>query len=195
MNFFATPLLKFCLLGSLALPLTAASPGASAQIESASTGYTVEFSCVKGEGNSFTLTLRTEGFKGCRLETWKAPQEGVRRNAMIFPQRADGSVRGSLIQELNPEDEGRLTVRLVDLVEPTRELWLVLAPTTTLGSGRIQLLAAGSVTPNMPVICKTWCFRAILDCTSGRQISRCCDQSGPLIYNDTGCTIICTSCP
>lgn len=159
-------------------------------------GYVLDYSYSLGNDNAVSLNLRMEGFKGFRAETWMGVDLGVRRNAMIFPVRSDGSAHGSIIQSMKPEDEGRLTLRFVDNENPERVFWLVLAPTETLSTGRVRLYGSvAPITPNLPVLCKSWCITAEMTCTSGREVTKCCDQNGPLIYNDVACSISCTSCP
>lgn len=159
-------------------------------------GYILDYSYSLGKDNAVSLNLRMEGFNGFRAETWRGVDVGVRRNAMLFPMRVDGSSRGTIIQELKTEDEGRLILRFVDNENPERAFWLVLAPKETLSTGRVRFFgSAAMITPNLPVFCKSWCLRAEMTCTSGREVTKCCDQNATVIYNDTACSISCTSCP
>lgn len=133
------------------------------------TEYILDYSYSPGKDNAVSMNLRMEGFNGLRAETWSGVDVGVRCNAMLFPMRVDGSSRGSIIQWLKTEDEGRPTLRFVDIETPGKAFWLVLAPNETLSTGRVRFFCSvATITANWPVGCKSWCSRAEMTCTSGR---------------------------
>lgn len=129
------------------------------------------------------------GFASFRIERWSSNRQ-ARLSALETGPRADGTpARATLLLAPKPEDGGTYTFRITDQGQSLPPIWLVV------GQGGAERGGRAVVKVSSPDSgCRTWCFEARMECTGGGQTTRCCDQKGDLIFNDTNCTITCISC-